>query len=247
MRKWVLWPCRLLTRWFFAGYHRTRVVGARAVPRTGAVLFVANHASFLDPPLVGCTAGRDVWHLARASLGKSSAFRWLLDSVGVRFVDRAGSARAGIAAAIEELRAGRALCMFPEGTRTPTGKVAAFRPGALLVLRRAPCTVVPVGVRGTFAAWPRTRKLPRPRRVSVHFGEPMSPAVVLADGGYEELRRRVATLANAPLESDVACVTSDSGPAVTTDDGFCHAHPVQPASATDSRSPAGPTSTVSPH
>lgn len=158
-------------------------------------MLVLNHASFLDPPLVGCSTPRMCYFLARESLARIPLFGRYLRAIGVHFVDRDGSARAGLARAIEALQAGEVLCMFPEGTRTRTGELAEFRPGALLILRRAPVPVVPVGVRGTFLAWPRTRRLPRPGRCSVHFGAPMSAQEVLAPGGFDELRRRVAELA----------------------------------------------------
>lgn len=200
MKSWVWWPSRLAARLYFALCHRRRVFGREAFPREGAVLVLGNHASFLDPPLVGCSTPRMCYFLARESLARIPLFGRYLRAIGVHFVDRDGSARAGLARAIEALQAGEVLCMFPEGTRTRTGELAEFRPGALLILRRAPVPVVPVGVRGTFLAWPRTRRLPRPGRCSVHFGAPMSAQEVLAPGGFDELRRRVAELAGVALE-----------------------------------------------
>ncbi|MBI5853392.1 MAG: 1-acyl-sn-glycerol-3-phosphate acyltransferase [Planctomycetes bacterium] len=199
MKTWIWWPCRLACRIYFTLFHRRRILGREGFPPAGAVLVLANHASFLDPPFVGSATPRLCYFLARSSLASIPLFGRLLRAVGVHFVDREGSARAGLARAIESLEAGEVLCMFPEGTRSSTGEVGAFRSGALLVLRRVPVPVVPAGVRGTFRAWPRTRKLPRPVRCAVHFGPPMSAAEVLAPGGFEELRRRIAELAGSPL------------------------------------------------
>ncbi|MFO1051769.1 MAG: lysophospholipid acyltransferase family protein [Planctomycetota bacterium] len=209
MRTWVWRPCRFASRVYFALFHRLHVEGTGLIPRQGPVLFLGNHASFLDPPLVGCTDKRKTWFLARSTLGDRSWFGWFLQAVGVEFVDREGSARAGIAKAIELLKLGRAVCMFPEGRRSDDGSIAEFRAGAQLVLRKAPATVVPFGVRGTFDAWPRTRKLPRPRKCAVHFGAPMTTDEFLADGGFEELRRRVAALADRPLASPASADVSD--------------------------------------
>jgi 1-acyl-sn-glycerol-3-phosphate acyltransferase len=176
-------------------WNRARCEGRAEVPATGGVLLVANHSSHLDPPLVGTSLSRPVHFLARSTLGRFAPFRWFLDALGVLFVDREGSAREGIQAAIEALRAGEVVCMFPEGTRSTDGRVQEFERGALLVLRRAPVVVVPVGIEGAFDALPRGRFFLRPARVTVRFGAPMAAVEALAPGGADELRRRVVALA----------------------------------------------------
>lgn len=176
-------------------WNRMRAEGRQNVPAEGGVLLVANHASYLDPPIVGTSIRRPMHFLARSSLAGFRPFGWLLSALGVVFVDRDGSAREGIAGAIRALENGRVVCIFPEGTRTRSGHVEEFKRGALLVLKRAPVPVVPVGIEGSWAALRRGMVLPRPARIRVRYGPTMSAAEVLADGGVEELRRRVRALA----------------------------------------------------
>src|SRR5690606_15066555 len=96
------------------------------------------------------------------------------------------------------LAQGGALVWFPEAWRSPNGRLQAFRPGIGLLLDRAPVTVVPAGIRGTFEALPRGRRLPRRHSFTVRFGPPLTAAEIAAGGDAqataERLRARVAAL-----------------------------------------------------
>ena len=203
MNRFVYGISKSAVRGFLCLYNRLRAEGLESVPAEGPVLLVANHASHLDPPIVGVKIARPVHFLARATLGKLPPLHWYLSALGVIFVDRGGSARSGIAGTIDALQAGRIVCMFPEGTRTHSGRVGAFERGALLVLRRAPVPVVPVGIEGSYGALRRGRLLPRPSRITVRYGAPMAADDVLGQGGVDELRRRICLLAgeNPPVDA----------------------------------------------
>lgn len=134
--------------------------GWQNVPRSGPLLILANHASFLDPLAVGLAVRRQVYYMARKSLFRG-AFGKYLHSVGTLPVDIDGNATAGVRAGLEVLQAGQALVVFPEGTRTEDGEMIPFMGGIALLLRRAKVPVVPVGIAGAFENWPQHRKLPR--------------------------------------------------------------------------------------
>ncbi|MGA0060633.1 MAG: lysophospholipid acyltransferase family protein [Planctomycetota bacterium] len=198
MNRLVYGASRLVARFWLGLYNRKRTLGRENIPATGGVLLVANHASYLDPPIVGCGLRRPVHFLARSTLGKVGLAHRYLSALGVIFVDRDGSPREGLEGAVAALRAGKVVCIFPEGTRSPDGQVAPFKRGALLVLKRAPVPVIPVGIEGSFAALGRGRGFPRPARITIRYGEPMSAAAVMDRGGIETLEARVAALAGEP-------------------------------------------------
>ncbi len=135
--------------------------GQYHVPQSGPVLVIANHESFLDPIAVGLAVRRRIHYLARKTLFTNPTFGNYLRSVGCVAVDQAGVAKEGLKTSIELLQSGKALLIFPEGERAWDGKMLPFKPGLLLVLRKAPVTILPVGVAGAYEAYPRKAKLPR--------------------------------------------------------------------------------------
>jgi len=168
-------------------FYRLRVVGGERVPRTGPLLVVANHQSFLDPPLVGMgIPGRHLNFIARGGLFSSRLFGGLIRALNAVPIKESGSDTAAIRTALEQLAAGRAVLIFPEGSRTPDGAVHEFKRGAWVLLSRAKCTVVPAAVEGAFDAWPRSGLGKRARllgaRVAVEFGRPLSHAELAALG-----------------------------------------------------------------
>lgn len=139
-----------------------RIEGRQLVPRTGPALMIANHQSFLDPVLVGLAAPRPLCYLARKTLFRTRAFAALIRSLQAVPIDQEGLGKEGLKTTLEQLRAGRAVLVFPEGERTEDGALHALRPGIQLLIKRARAPVVPVGIAGAFDAWPRWRPLPIP-------------------------------------------------------------------------------------
>jgi 1-acyl-sn-glycerol-3-phosphate acyltransferase len=131
--------------------------------------------------------------------------------VGVTLIDRDAPSKEAMRVIADQLRAGEVVCIFPEGTRSRDGAVAPFRTGVEFLVRRTGAPVVPVGVEGTFRAFPRGAWLPRPAKVVVRLGEPWPPERVLAPGGIDALRRQVAELARARL-ADSRSVRGSSDP-----------------------------------
>jgi 1-acyl-sn-glycerol-3-phosphate acyltransferase len=168
---------RLLYRFYF----RWRVFNAERVPLTGPVILASNHASFLDPPLVGATLDRDISYLARESLFRFPLVGALLRSWNSVPVDRDGGGAAGLRAILDRLLAGGGIILFPEGTRTSDGKLLPARSGLGLVVIKSTAPVVPVRVFGTFEAYGRHLRFPRPYRVMVKFGKPMDFAALRAE------------------------------------------------------------------
>jgi 1-acyl-sn-glycerol-3-phosphate acyltransferase len=173
--------------WAFTLGWGVRAGGRHRVPRTGPALIVCNHTSHLDPPLVGVVSPRPLTYLARSTLFGTGPVRGpftaLIRSLGAVPIDREVGTE-GIKAVFQALADGRAVIMFPEGTRTEDGAIQPLKPGVSLLVKRADCPIVPCGIAGGFEAWPRKQVLPVPaplgvvgreRAIAVHFGEPMPP------------------------------------------------------------------------
>lgn len=136
-----------------------RLTGSRHVPDCGPVILVSNHESFFDPVLVGLATRRHLTYLARQTLFVGR-FAGLIRSLNAVPIDNTGLGKDGLQQVLAELARGRAVLMFPEGERTHDGTLQPLKPGVALLIKRAKVPVVPVGIAGAFAAWPRQRKWP---------------------------------------------------------------------------------------
>jgi cytidylate kinase len=170
------WVARFICKVFSRLCVRVRVHGREHVPAEGPVILAGNHQSFLDPVFCGSSEPRRLTYMARETLFSFGPFGWLLRSINVIPLSRDKADIATMRAVLDRLKKGEAVCLYPEGTRTPDGRIAAFKPGFGLLCRRSRATIIPVLIEGAFECWPRTRKLPKIGcRIAVQFGEPLSP------------------------------------------------------------------------
>lgn len=158
---------------FLRLFCRLEAHGVERVPAEGAVMIVANHSSVLDPPLVGSVLRRPLTFLAKAELFSIPGFGALIRRLNARPLRREGSDPSALRLALRVLEEGRALLVFPEGTRGPEGVLRPAKAGAGMLAVLSGATVVPAYVSGSGAAWPRGKRLPRPRKVRVTFGPPL--------------------------------------------------------------------------
>ncbi len=170
---WIYWLGWRGWRAVFRLYFRWRVFNPERVPQTGGVVLASNHASYVDPPLVGAGLQRPIAYLARATLFNFAPMAWLLRNWNVVPVDRDGGSGAGLRVILDRLRAGSAIILFPEGTRTRDGQLQPARSGIGLIVIKSEEPVVPVRVFGTYEAYGRHMPVPLPRRMTVKYGEPM--------------------------------------------------------------------------
>src|SRR5207245_4510583 len=136
-------------------------------------ILASNHASYLDPFLVGSSVRREINYLARDDLFRFPVIGWALRQWQSVPVNREGGGAKGLKAILERLLAGGAIILFPEGTRARDGNLQPARSGIGLTVIKSTAPVVPVRVFGTFEAYSRYRRIPRPRRVEVKFGLPI--------------------------------------------------------------------------
>jgi len=174
--RWILAPIAKLI-------YRPRVIGRRNVPRYGKVILASNHLSFIDSVLIPVTSPRRVQFLAKSHYFEGSGLRGRLSKAFFTAIGAVGVERgAGQAAqeALEQSRriidSGAAFALYPEGTRSLDGRLYKGRTGVGWLALTTGAKVVPVGLIGTDEMQPVGAKLPRLRRVTVVFGEPLDLA-----------------------------------------------------------------------
>jgi 1-acyl-sn-glycerol-3-phosphate acyltransferase len=166
---------RYLSHLVFVGLFRGRAFGVANVPRTGGVLIVCNHQSFLDPVLATHPLPRECNYMARDTLFQVPWLGPLIAFLNAFPVKRDTADLGAIKETLRRLKAGKVVLTFPEGTRTLDGRVGEMRAGVVLLARKARVPIVPTVILGAYRAWPRTAKLPRPHPVVVAFGPPLCP------------------------------------------------------------------------
>ena len=192
----------------FRSQVRPHVEGLDVLERVqGPVIFVANHASHLDTPLLLLSLP-DEWRRRTAVAAAADYFFdtwWRAVGSALVFntfpIERRGGSLAATPA--EVLADGWNLIVFPEGTRSPDGWLGRFRTGAAWLAVESSVPVIPVAHRGTFAAMPRGQGWPSPGRrpVTVRFGEPLRPA---AGESARDFAPRVRAAVAALLDEDAS-------------------------------------------
>ncbi len=179
---------RSLARLAFPICFRYRARGIEIIPRRGAALLLINHQSFLDPLLVGVPLVRPVSYLARDSLFRVPIVGWILRNTYVMPINRESASSTSLRLAAGRLKQGFLVGVFPEGTRSADGRIGELKPGFIALIRRAGVPVIPVGIAGSGAAFPRNGWFPRPKPCRVVFGEPISAETLekLARRGEEQ-------------------------------------------------------------
>ena len=194
---------------FYRIFFRGEITGLEQLPATGSFLVAANHASHLDPFIIGSQWPQQVAFFARKTLWKPGFPSWWLNSMGVIPVDRdGGSDVAAMKRVLHALKEQRTIIMFPEGTRSRDGRLQAPKPGVGLFACRSQVPVVPARIFGSFEALGKGGKLPRlGTPVSVVFGRPMLPADYDVAGAGKERYQRAS-------ERIMARITALERPAV---------------------------------
>lgn len=134
--------------------------GRMRAPSSGPLLIISNHQSGLDPVLVSISIRRRIAYLARKSLFRKPLVAWMFRILRVVPLDQDRFGKEGLRTVIQLLEDGKAVLVFPEGTRTDDGKMNPFQPGIQLLIKRAKPTILPVGIAGAFQAWPHWRPYP---------------------------------------------------------------------------------------
>ena len=174
-----------INRWLMRLVFRLNVTGNDNLPAHGPFIVACNHLSDLDPLVVAAALPPDMrrqtrWGAAATRLIAATTLRPLYVALGLFPLSDTQPA-VGLACARATLDRGDVLVWFPESWRSPDGNLQDFRPGVGHLVIGTDIPIVPACIKGTFEALPRTRRWPRPTRVSVRFGRPVSPADLVVD------------------------------------------------------------------
>ncbi len=183
---------------------RVRVEGLDRVTRGTTYVFVSNHQSIYDIPVIFASLPFELRIIAKESLARFPVLGWHLRRGGHLFVDRRRPDRAGILRRWRALVSeGRSLIIFAEGTRSPDGHVARFKGGSFLLAIEAGLPVVPVAVIGTRAVMPKGRLRTEPADVQLIVYDPIQPPSPGAPTAHDakSFADRVHAIVAAAVES----------------------------------------------
>lgn len=205
------WVCVMARLWssslLAASCVRVEVHREGPLDPTASYVFLSNHQSLFDIPVLLSTVPGQVRMMAKRSLFRIPIFGWALSAGGFIPIDRGdrSTARQSFAAAMGRLRAGVSILLFPEGTRSLTDTLLPFERGGFLLALKLGLPIVPVGIRGTRKVQRKGSWVIRPGPVVVRYGAPVDVAAygVRRKGELvEEVRRRIADLAGVDLPED---------------------------------------------
>ena len=173
MQHWCArWWCRLIAWTIFA---RIRVSGAENLSPDRNYVYMANHCSLIDIPALFAYLPYQFRIMAKKELFYVPFMGWHLWTAGNFPVDRGDPRKTArsLIRVIEGIKGGKSLAVFPEGTRSPDGRLQEFKPGAFKMALRAGVPIVPVTIRGTHELLPKGSLVPHPGRVEVVVGKPI--------------------------------------------------------------------------
>lgn len=150
---------------------RYRAIGG--IPLQGGILVAANHASFADIPLLGCGVRRHLWFMGRHDLFPIPVLNRILQTLGWIPLRQGRLDRNAFGKAVSLIQDGKAVVIFPEGSRTLDGNLQKGKPGVGVIVAQTGCPVVPAYIRGTYEVLPVGAFWPRFRRVTVTYGRPV--------------------------------------------------------------------------
>ena len=158
-----------------------RFYGTRHIPRTGGVLLVSNHQSYLDPVLLAIGLDRPMSYMAKSELFEHPVLSWIIRSLNAFPVEQGAGDVGAVKETIHRLQQGHVLNIYPEGSRSEGGEMLPLEKGVGLVIRRAKVPVVPAVIDGAYRAWPKSAKWPRPAPVRIMYGPPLDLAGLSRD------------------------------------------------------------------
>jgi 1-acyl-sn-glycerol-3-phosphate acyltransferase len=185
------WISRFLLILFLKFFFRLEVKGRGNIPKSGGFILASNHASYLDPAVLGAACSRHLNFMARHGLFTIPIFGAFIRHVGAFPLRRNSADIASIKEALWRLRQARGLVLFPEGRRSVEGLSQDVQPGIGFMAAKSQVPVVPAFINGTQRALGRRARFIRPTKIKVYFGK----AIYHNDSGlkddYEDFANRV--------------------------------------------------------
>ena len=161
---------KMLCRVWFGTILRTRVIGLENIPKDGAFILAANHVSNWDPPFLGTFMEREVCYMGKEELFKNPVMAWACRNLHVFPVKRGAADKTAIKTAVKILKDGKCLGIFPEGTRSKTGKLGKAEAGVSLIAAMTKASIIPAAIVNTEKIFSKEKFFPR---LAVVYGTPL--------------------------------------------------------------------------
>ena len=159
---------------YFKIFHRFELKGLENVPKNGPFILASNHQSFLDPPALGCRLPRDLHYFARNTLFVGP-LGFIIKNLNSIPVNRDHLDLKTLRLVLQVLSSGEPLLVFPEGTRTETGKLGLPQKGVGLLVSKAKVPVLPAKIAGAFDILGKGKIFPRiGKKLTITYG-PLLP------------------------------------------------------------------------
>lgn len=147
-----LWSPGIL---FLAGVENIEITGIENVDINKTYVVAANHASYLDIPILFKVLPIDLYFIAKKQLQYVPFIGWYMMATGMLFINRKSKEKSvkSLNSASQKIRGGRNIFVFPEGTRTKTGEIGDFKPGAFIIAKKANVDILPIKIEGSGEIW----------------------------------------------------------------------------------------------
>lgn len=187
-----------LMRLWLKCYFRLKIQGREHLPKDQSYILIANHASHLDAVCLSAALPirsiETTFSLAAKDYFFNSFFRSFLAAVCINAIpfERKKSPRQSLELCADALAVSRqTLILFPEGTRSPDGEIQPFKGGLGFLTAGSSCLVVPAYIDGAFGAWPKESSIPKPKKIVLRIGKPLSFAdVERTKEGFAQIAQR---------------------------------------------------------
>ena len=200
LKDWLYRICIRMQRFVLRLFADWQVNGTENVPPMGPLIIIANHQSNFDPPLLSASLPRRVYFLAKSGIFMGHVVTWFLISYGAFPVNREGGDIRAYRWVIRQLRAGKPVVLFPEGTRSRDGMTKA-KSGIAQIALQSQASILPVGIVGTHRLGTWMRVFNPTGKITVNIGQVFSvpsiegrPSKELLDSISDMIMQRVATL-----------------------------------------------------
>jgi len=157
----------------FKVFFAVKIRGKENVPLKGGVILASNHLSYFDPIVLGLLTPRKINFMAKEELFENFLFRLSITKLGAFPVKRERVDKTVYQKALDLLKKGELLVLFPEGTRSWKGKLGRLQQGTARIALRANVPLVPVIIRGTEKVLPRGKKMVRLAKIEARIGKPL--------------------------------------------------------------------------
>lgn len=172
-------------------FNRWTIIGKENIPQQGPLVLIGNHVSYWDPVILACSVNRVVHFMAKEELFKVPVFSRIIRWLHAFPIKRGKPDKNALRYSTEILTKGEALALFPEGTRSKTGELLPFYPGAALFALRAKAPVVPIVMLGNRTTFPLTIR----GKIEVRIGQPMYFYDIIEQKfGGEEIEKATTTI-----------------------------------------------------